>query len=40
MENYKLAQRLGKGAQGSVFLVEAKEDGKKLVNLFIEFLIF
>ncbi|KAL5260439.1 hypothetical protein ACHWQZ_G010537 [Mnemiopsis leidyi] len=31
MESYKLAQRLGKGAQGSVFLVEAKEDGKKYV---------
>lgn len=26
MENYKLLQRLGKGAQGSVFLVENKDD--------------
>ncbi|XP_065068204.1 serine/threonine kinase-like domain-containing protein STKLD1 [Rhopilema esculentum] len=31
MEGYKLLQRLGKGAQGSVFLVESKEDKKKYV---------
>ncbi|XP_057289397.1 serine/threonine kinase-like domain-containing protein STKLD1 [Hydractinia symbiolongicarpus] len=31
MENYKLQQRLGKGAQGSVFLVDNKSDGKKYV---------
>ena len=31
MENYKVAQRLGKGAQGSVYLVTAVEDGKQLV---------
>ncbi|XP_071802748.1 serine/threonine kinase-like domain-containing protein STKLD1 [Asterias amurensis] len=27
MDNYKLLERLGKGAQGSVFKVESKEDG-------------
>lgn len=31
MESYKLLQRLGKGAQGSVFLVENKDDGKEYV---------
>jgi len=31
MEAYKLLQRLGKGAQGSVFLVENKDDKKKYV---------
>ncbi|RDD44451.1 Serine/threonine kinase-like domain-containing protein STKLD1 [Trichoplax sp. H2] len=31
MENYKLLQRLGKGAQGSVYLVEDKEEKKKYV---------
>ncbi|KXJ19701.1 serine/threonine kinase-like domain-containing protein STKLD1 [Exaiptasia diaphana] len=31
MENYKLHQRLGKGAQGAVFLVENKHDKKKYV---------
>ncbi|XP_064395037.1 serine/threonine kinase-like domain-containing protein STKLD1 [Halichondria panicea] len=31
MDNYKVLQRLGKGAQGSVFLVEDKETGQKLV---------
>lgn len=31
MENYKLKQRLGKGAQGSVFLVENKVDGRQYV---------
>ncbi|XP_046845438.1 serine/threonine kinase-like domain-containing protein STKLD1 [Xenia sp. Carnegie-2017] len=31
MDNYKLKQRLGKGAQGSVYLVENKVDGKEYV---------
>ena len=31
MESYKLLQRLGKGAQGSVFLVEHRSDGQKYV---------
>lgn len=31
MENYNILQRLGKGAQGSVFLVESKDDGQKYV---------
>jgi len=31
MESYKLVQRLGKGAQGSVFLVEHKVDKKQYV---------
>eukprot|EP00118_Oscarella_pearsei_P003089 m.12872 g.12872 ORF g.12872 m.12872 type:complete len:657 (+) comp24349_c0_seq3:630-2600(+) len=31
MENYKTLQRLGKGAQGSVFLVEHKKDKEKYV---------
>nr|XP_018670905.1 serine/threonine kinase-like domain-containing protein STKLD1 [Ciona intestinalis] len=31
MENYKLLQRLGRGAQGSVYLVEHKEDKAKYV---------
>lgn len=36
MENYKLRQRLGKGAQGSVFLVENKIDKKEYVLKKIE----
>ncbi|XP_066293855.1 serine/threonine kinase-like domain-containing protein STKLD1 isoform X2 [Branchiostoma lanceolatum] len=31
MENYKVLQRLGKGAQGSVFLAENRIDGRKYV---------
>lgn len=31
MENYKIAQRLGKGAQGSVYLVESRDDKKQYV---------
>ncbi|XP_070175840.1 serine/threonine kinase-like domain-containing protein STKLD1 isoform X1 [Littorina saxatilis] len=31
MENYKLQERLGKGGQGSVYLVENKEENKKYV---------
>ncbi|CAK8673061.1 unnamed protein product [Clavelina lepadiformis] len=31
MENYKLLQRLGKGAQGSVYLVENRHDGLNYV---------
>lgn len=31
MENYKVIRRLGKGAQGSVFLVEDKQTGEKCV---------
>ncbi|XP_077986534.1 uncharacterized protein LOC144440938 [Glandiceps talaboti] len=31
MENYKIKQRLGKGAQGAVFLVEDRSDGKLYV---------
>eukprot|EP00112_Aurelia_sp_Birch-Aquarium-sp1_P006306 Seg1698.8 transcript_id=Seg1698.8/GoldUCD/mRNA.D3Y31 product="Serine/threonine kinase-like domain-containing protein STKLD1" protein_id=Seg1698.8/GoldUCD/D3Y31 len=36
MEAYKLLQRLGKGAQGSVFLVENKDDNQKYVLKKIE----
>ena len=31
MENYKMMQRLGKGAQGSVFLVQHLEDKQHYV---------
>eukprot|EP00057_Strongylocentrotus_purpuratus_P009299 XP_011663773.1 PREDICTED: serine/threonine kinase-like domain-containing protein STKLD1 [Strongylocentrotus purpuratus] len=31
MENYRLENRLGKGAQGQVFLAIDKSDGKKFV---------
>merc|ERR1711976_105508 len=31
MENYKLRQRLGKGAQGSVYLAENRNDGQVCV---------
>ena len=31
MENFKVIRKLGKGAQGSVFLAEDKRDGKQYV---------
>jgi probable inactive protein kinase-like protein SgK071 len=31
MENFKVVKKLGKGAQGSVFLVLDKRDGNKYV---------
>ena len=36
MENYEVIRRLGKGAQGSVFLVEDKRDGGKFVMKKVE----